>query len=207
MRKGQAGQLSATHFLTSSAEPPQQSIQRRRRAASGVIGTCPSALSSSGFSFRGSRATDSLPDLASRPSAISGGLAISWEAGVVKNVTAGADGRDVADAGDPQRSAPKLPCDPEARGPSRQLREDHMVRGACFSRFKNGCLPMELCRDWQFSGVLKQPPKLRLRSEAHGSIRVQEGEPNLRRAVGDTAGGLSLFNRKRRFGKKIKRLA
>jgi hypothetical protein len=52
-----------------------------------------------------------------------------------------------------------------------------MVRGACFSRFKNGCLPMVLCRDWQVSGVLKQPPKLRLWSEAHGSIRVQEGEP------------------------------
>jgi hypothetical protein len=29
----------------------------------------------------------------------------------------------------------------------------------------------------------EQPPKLRLWSEAHGSIRVQEGEPNLSRAV------------------------
>jgi len=38
-----------------------------------------------------------------------------------------------------------------------------------------------LCRDRQISGLLKQPLKLRLRSEAHGSIRVQEGEPIERR--------------------------
>ena len=42
---------------------------------------------------------------------------------------------------------------------------------------------MALCRDRQVSGLLEQLPKLRLRSEAHGSICVQEGEPNLRRAV------------------------
>jgi hypothetical protein len=30
-------------------------------------------------------------------------------------------------------------------------------------------------------------------------VRVRPGEPNLRRAVGETAGGLSRFERKRRF--------
>src|SRR5438477_4312887 len=38
-------------------------------------------------------------------------------------------------------------------------------------------------------------------------VRVRPGEPNLRRAVGDTASGLSLFKGKRRFGQKIKGLA
>jgi hypothetical protein len=56
----------------------------------------------------------------------------------------------------------------------------------------------------EVSGLFEQPAKVRLWSEAHGSIRVQEGEPNLRKAVGDTAGGLSLFNRKHRFGNRSK---
>jgi hypothetical protein len=30
------------------------------------------------------------------------------------------------------------------------------------------------------SNVLKNPPKSGVRGEAHGSIRIQEGEPNLR---------------------------
>ena len=47
-----------------------------------------------------------------------------------------------------------------------------------------------LCRNRQVSGLLEQLPKLRLGSETHGSICVQEGEPNLRRAVGNTSGGL-----------------
>src|SRR5436305_12719929 len=39
-------------------------------------------------------------------------------------------------------------------------------------------------RDRQVSGVLEQPSKLWLWSEAHGSICVQEGEPNLIRGSG-----------------------
>jgi hypothetical protein len=46
-------------------------------------------------------------------------------------------------------------------------------------------------RDRLVLDLLEQPPKLRLWSEAHGSICVQEGEPNLRRTVGDPDGGLS----------------
>jgi hypothetical protein len=40
-----------------------------------------------------------------------------------------------------------------------------------------------LRRDRQVSGLLEESPKLRLWSEAHGSICVQEGEPNLRRPL------------------------
>jgi hypothetical protein len=40
-------------------------------------------------------------------------------------------------------------------------------------------------------GMLEQPSKIWLRSEAHGSICVQEGEPNLRTAVGDPAAAVS----------------
>jgi hypothetical protein len=38
-----------------------------------------------------------------------------------------------------------------------------------------------LCRNPQVSSLLQQSSKLGLRSETHGSIRVQEGEPNLRK--------------------------
>src|SRR5947209_2731727 len=40
----------------------------------------------------------------------------------------------------------------------------------------------------QVSSLLEKPPKLRPGSEAHGWIRVQEGEPNLRKAIGDMVG-------------------
>jgi hypothetical protein len=36
---------------------------------------------------------------------------------------------------------------------------------------------MVLCRDWEVSGLLEQPPKLWLWSKTHGSICVQKGEP------------------------------
>ena len=55
MRKGQLGHLTAAHLRTSSLEPPQQSRQCARIAAAGAIGACPSARSSSGPIFRGSR--------------------------------------------------------------------------------------------------------------------------------------------------------
>jgi hypothetical protein len=44
-----------------------------------------------------------------------------------------------------------------------------------------GPFPTMLCRNRQVSGLLEQLPKLRLGSDAHGSICVQEGEPNLRK--------------------------
>jgi hypothetical protein len=42
---------------------------------------------------------------------------------------------------------------------------------------RRAVFPIVLCRDRQVSGLLKQPPKLRLWSQAHGSIRVQKGTP------------------------------
>ena len=37
-----------------------------------------------------------------------------------------------------------------------------------------------LCRGGEVLGLLEQPPKFRRWSEAHGSIRVQEGHPFIR---------------------------
>jgi hypothetical protein len=100
--------------------------------------------------------------------------------GVIENVTARADGRDVADARDPQQSAPPITLRSGACACSNNLTEGHMVGFVANGVFTKGCLPMVLCRDWQVSGLLEQPPKFRLRSEAHGSIRVQEGTPSVR---------------------------
>src|SRR5438270_5266922 len=64
-----------------------------------------------------------------------------------------------------------------------------------------------LCRAFLSPSIhLKSPASERLLT-AWSLVRVRPGEPNLRRAVGDTAGGLSLFERKSRFSQKIKGLA
>jgi len=68
-RKGQLGHLTAVHLRTSSLEPPQQSRQCARIAAAGAIGICPSARSSSGSIFRGSRPIRRPSGAASVPSA------------------------------------------------------------------------------------------------------------------------------------------
>ena len=39
--------------------------------------------------------------------------------------------------------------------------------------------PEELCRQLELSELLKDPQELRSRSQAHGSMRVKEGQPNL----------------------------
>lgn len=44
-----------------------------------------------------------------------------------------------------------------------------------------------------FSDFLKHAPELWLRRDAQCSIRIHEGEPNLRKAAGDIASGLSLL--------------
>jgi hypothetical protein len=49
---------------------------------------------------------------------------------------------------------------------------------------------------WLARVAAETPPVER----AHGSICVQEGEPDLRSAVGDTVGGSSHFERKCCFG-------
>ena len=51
----------------------------------------------------------------------------------------------------------------------------------CGPLFRRAAFPLALCSDRQVSGLLEQPLKLRLWSEAHGSIRVQEGEPTSQR--------------------------
>lgn len=123
MRKGQAGQVSAMHFLTSSTEPLQQSRQRKRSAASGVIGSCPSARNSSGFIFQGSRATDWLPALALGPSVISGGVVISIRqaiSGCRASSKMSPPVRTVGTLGTqetPSSLRPKSPCDRERAPP------------------------------------------------------------------------------------------
>ena len=49
-------------------------------------------------------------------------------------------------------------------------------------RWQNGpvrCHQLQhLCRETKFQEILQNPPKMGFRSTAHGSIRIQEGEPN-----------------------------
>jgi hypothetical protein len=54
----------------------------------------------------------------------------------------------------------------------------HLNPGEGRHAYRKGRFPM-LRRDRQFSGLIEQVPKRWLRSEAHGSICVQEGQPNI----------------------------
>jgi hypothetical protein len=75
-RNGQLGHFRAVHRRTSSLELPQQSRQCARIAAAGAIGIYPSARSSSGSIFRGSRPIRRPSGPASVPNATSASLLV-----------------------------------------------------------------------------------------------------------------------------------